>query len=57
MEITRSEAAKILGIHLRTLDRYIAAGKIVANRSYSGRITLDRNHVDALLAAHRKAAA
>jgi len=56
MEITRSEAAKILGIHLRTLDRYIAAGKIVANRSYSGRITLDRTHVDALLAAHRKAA-
>ncbi|WP_395704853.1 helix-turn-helix transcriptional regulator [Rhodococcus ruber] len=46
---TKQEAAAHLGVSLRTIDRFIAEGKLTAYRHGQRMTRLDLNDVDALL--------
>lgn len=45
MEINRKKAGQLLGISVRTIDRYIRRGKLSARIGESGRIWLDKKEV------------
>lgn len=47
---TKREAAEHLGVSLRTIDRFIAEGKLPAYRHGQRMTRVDLNDVDALLA-------
>lgn len=48
--ITAAEAARRLGVSVRTLDRAVAAGKITPKRTPGGHRRFDPDDVDDLLA-------
>ncbi|MBX3029553.1 MAG: helix-turn-helix transcriptional regulator [Chloroflexi bacterium] len=51
------EAAEALGVSTDTLRRWIAAGRVTADRTEGGQRTLSRGEVNRLLAERRKAGA
>lgn len=47
--ITKDEAGTLLSKSLRTIDRYIAQGKLTPVKFHNGHVELNRSEVEALL--------
>ena len=52
--LTKGEVAQLCRVEVRTVDRWLTAGKIVCYRTPSGRVLFRRN--DVLIAIERKPA-
>lgn len=47
--ITKSEAAQVLGVTSRTIDRYLANGTLTPLKFHNGRVQIASSEVNALL--------
>jgi predicted site-specific integrase-resolvase len=43
--LTKGEVARLCRVDVRTVDRWLAAGKVVFQRTPSGRVLFDRHEV------------
>lgn len=47
-EIAKEDAAEMLGVSIRTINRYISSGKLTAIRYHNGRVRLIHSEVEEL---------